>query len=448
MRGPHDDQCREAFPLRRRVRVVSIAVATGLVVADEARVATTLGVVTDIRLTRRCADLADLLAVASAGRAQVVVVSADLPGLDRSALDTIRATGAGIIGLFDPGDERQQRTLLQRGIRSLLPADAAAGEFAAAIRQEASGRAEAPSRADDDVEAEPITPMPPHGDTTGRIIAVWGPVGAPGRTTVAVNIAVELARIGVSAMLIDADTYGASVAQHLALLDEAPGLAAATRLAEAGRLDRHALASVAPEAVDGLRVLTGLPRADRWPEVAAGAFDEVLRRAAQLVAVTVVDVSAVLEDDEELSYDTLAPRRNAATTTALRAATHVLAVGSADPVGLQRLVRGLDELREITPTVPRVVVTKVRSSAVGSGPERRVSEALARFAGIGDPTLVPDDRAALDRTLLSGRLLAQEAPASPARRAIAALAVDLADVGEESRATHRRRRRRLIGRSA
>lgn len=427
---------------------MSITVATGLVVSDEARVATTLGAVADIRLARRCADLSDLLAVVAAGRAQVAVLSADLPGLDRSALDTIRANGAGLIGLFDPGDERQQRILLQWGVISPLSADATADEFAAAIRQEASGLADMPSPAADDSQPESMT-SPERGDgTSGRIIAVWGPVGAPGRTTVAVNVAVELARIGVPTMLIDADTYGASVAQHLALLDEAPGLAAATRLADAGRLDRHALASVAPEAIDGLRVLTGLPRADRWPEVAAGVFEEVLTCAARLAAVTVVDLSAVLEDDEELSYDTLAPRRNATTTTALRTATHVLAVGSADPVGLQRLVRGLDELHEVTPTAPRVVVTKVRSSAVGSGPERRVSEALARFAGIGDPILVPDDRTALDRALLAGRLLAQEAPASPARQALAALAVDLAGVGEGTRATHRRRRRRLVRRSA
>ena len=69
----------------------------------------------------------------------------------------------------------------------------------------------------------------------GMVIAVWGPTGAPGRTTVAVTLAVEAALLGVETLLVDADTYGGSVAQALGLLDEAPGLAAAARAANSGR---------------------------------------------------------------------------------------------------------------------------------------------------------------------------------------------------------------------
>ena len=42
----------------------------------------------------------------------------------------------------------------------------------------------------------------------GRLVAVWGPTGAPGRTTVATYLACELAGLGVSTVLADADTYG------------------------------------------------------------------------------------------------------------------------------------------------------------------------------------------------------------------------------------------------
>jgi hypothetical protein len=54
-----------------------------------------------------------------------------------------------------------------------------------------------------------------------------------------------------------------------------------------------------------------------------------------------------------------------------------------------------------------------------------VRDALARYAGISDPVLVPDDRAALDAALLAGRTLTEAAPASPARLALARLAVEL-----------------------
>ena len=58
----------------------------------------------------------------------------------------------------------------------------------------------------------------------GITIAVWGPAGAPGRTTIAVTIASELAAAGLTVALGDVDTHGAAIAPTLGLLDEAPGL--------------------------------------------------------------------------------------------------------------------------------------------------------------------------------------------------------------------------------
>lgn len=429
---------------------MTVQVVTGMTATAEARIAALLGRAPQVRLARRCADLPDLLAVVAAGRAQVVVISADLPGMDRSALHTIRAQQVGVVGLYESGDETGQRTLMQWGVRSCVPTEVEVDDLAAAVCREWQDLAEESPHPQDDAPA-PDDPSDDEDDDasgSGRIITCWGPVGAPGRTTTAIGVAVELARLGVSTLLVDADTHGACVAQHLALLDEAPGLAAATRLADAGRLDVRSLASVAPEVGDGLRVLTGLPRADRWPEVGPAALEEVLRQARRLARFTVVDVGAPLEDDEELSYDTLAPRRNAATVTALRAATTVLAVGSADPVGLQRLVRGLDEVRTVVDAAPRVVVTKVRSSAVGAGPDRRIAEALDRFAGVTHADLIPDDRPAMDHALLSGRLLADDAPSSPARQAIAELAADLGDLAGRAGSSRRRRRRLGLARNS
>ena len=93
---------------------------------------------------------------------------------------------------------------------------------------------------------------------------------------------------------------------------------------------------------------------------------------------------------------------------------------------MQRLVRGLGELAELFPQVrPRVVLTRVRSSAVGSDPQRRVTDALRRYAGVDRVVAVPDDRPALDAALLAGRTLTEHAPSSPARAALAALAAEL-----------------------
>jgi len=142
--------------------------------------------------------------------------------------------------------------------------------------------------------------------------------------------------------------------------------------------------------------------------------------------VTVVDLGFCLEQDEELSFDTAAPRRNGATVATLLAADVVLAVGSADPVGMQRLGRGLTGLREAAPGVlPRVVVNRVRRSAVGPDPEAQLAEALERYAGVRDVAFVPDDRDAMDASLLQARPLCESSPDSPARRALAGIAAGL-----------------------
>jgi MinD-like ATPase involved in chromosome partitioning or flagellar assembly len=244
---------------------------------------------------------------------------------------------------------------------------------------------------------------------------------------VALNLAAELAALGAGTLVIDADTYGASVAQALGLLDESGGIAGAVRSANQGGLSIERLARLAPAVMPRLRVLTGLPRPSRWPELRPSALEVLWERARDLAAWTVVDCGFSLELDEELSFDTSAPRRNGATLSALTAADQVVVVGSADPVGLQRLVRGLADLGDaLGPAVrPRVVVTRVRAAAVGPGPERRVADALARYAAVDNPLLVPDDRAGCDAAMLAGRTLTELVPASPARLALAGFAAAL-----------------------
>ncbi len=251
-------------------------------------------------------------------------------------------------------------------------------------------------RRDEDAGDGPPQPTP--------VTVVWGPNGAPGRTTTAVTFAASLAGAGLSTMLVDLDTWGASVAQVLGLVDEAPGVAAAARASEQGVLDVPGLARLAPEVVPGLRVLTGLPKADRWPELRAGAVEDVLGLCRRVVDHVVVDVGFAIEDDEELSYDTAAPRRNAATLTALEGADHLVVVGAADPVGLQRLVRAVQDVAVVPSPRPTVVVNKVRASVAGPRPERAIRDVLARFAGMEDVRFVPWITGGLRRGAARGSL--------------------------------------------
>lgn len=418
-----------------------------------------------VEVVRRCADVADLLATAATGAARAVVVSADLRRLDGAALEQLRLARCAVVALVEPGDEAAERRLRQLGVAQVLPADADVAAISAALRDSVdqlgaqlanqtgstsygdpraalAGDPAPDERRDVDPDFDPapdggpgrpLAPGPP-----GTVIAVWGPAGSPGRTTTAVSLAAELAATGAGVLLVDADTYAASIGQVLGLLDEAPGLASASRAANHGTLDLLGLSRLSPQVAPGLRVLTGIARSQRWPELRPAALTTVLTLARGLARFVVVDTGFCLEQDEELAYDTAAPRRNGATLAAIGFADTVIAVGRADPVGLQRLVRGLQDLAEVTARRPVVVVTRVRGSAVGAAPGTRVREALERYAGVSDPILVPDDGPALDAALLAGRTLAEAAPTSPARVAYAGLAATL--LGERARPRGRARR--------
>lgn len=421
---------------------------------DETAVVVALGAPgSGATVTRRCGDLAELLAAAAAGAGTVAVVSADLPGLDREAVGRLHRSGVRVVALSDGGTSADR--LHAMGSDAVLEG---LGEAALleAVRDTAPLRGVGPGvdpRAGTGTglgAPGPVrTPTWPEVDdgaatgAPGAVVAVWGPVGAPGRTTTAVELAAALAGVGgrgarrrrrgadapapdpVSTLLVDADTYGSSLAARLGLLDDAPGLAAAARAAAQGALDLPTLARHGPVVAPGMRVLTGITRAARWPELPASAIEVVLERARELADVTVVDCGPVIEADELLMYDTHAPQRNAATLAALQAADVVVVVGAADPIGVQRLVRALEDLREaLVPVGGRTVVVanRVRASAVGRRPDAAVRDALARYAGVEDVQTVPDDGPALDAAVLAGRTLAEHAPSSPARAAFAELA--------------------------
>jgi Flp pilus assembly CpaE family ATPase len=192
-------------------------------------------------------------------------------------------------------------------------------------------------------------------------------------------------------------------------------------------------------------VLTGISRADRWPELRPVALAVVLEQARHLSALTIVDCGFALEQDEELSYDTAAPRRNGATLAVLAAADTVLCVGAADPVGLQRLIRALDELRDAVPgAAPLVVVNRVRATVIPGEPRREIAAALQRWAGIDATAYLPAAPAVLDTAMRTGATLAETAPAGPLRQAMAELARGLTGAPEPA---PRRGLARLLRRS-
>jgi MinD-like ATPase involved in chromosome partitioning or flagellar assembly len=356
-----------------------------------------------IVVAKRCVDVPDLMAAAASGTAGVAVVAGELPRLDADAvMHLLRYDVRTLAVADDPGVADR---LLRLGVVEVARADPAE-VVAAATRVSAR---------DVVVDPDPVVPqldLDGHG-RHGRILAVWGPAGAPGRTTVAVGLAGELATAGRAVVLVDADPYGGTVAQALGVLDEVSGLLAVARMANLGTLDAAGFARSCRRVGDRLDVLTGLPRADRRIEVRPDVLPTVLATAAGIGDV-VVDCGFCLEDAD------VPQARDRITLDALAAADEVLVVGSAEPSGLARLARGLVDLRDVAPGTPlRVVVNRMRSSLGWS--EREIVGMVEGYARPIGMHFLPEDRNGVDRAHVSGRALA-ELGESPLRTAIADLA--------------------------
>lgn len=345
----------------------------------------------------RARDAVELSAVVAVERPDTALAAAEPRFLDASLLAACDAAGTRLVAVV--GDDVQRRYAAGLGIFETVPEDAAS------------------------IPAELSAPAP-RAPTAGRVVAVWGPAGAPGRTTVAVQIAAELAAAGRRVVLADVDTHGASVAPALGLLDEAPGFAAACRLAATDSLTIGELERIGQRydsALGGFWVLTGIGRPSRWPELSADRVSRTIRRCREWADDVVLDTSASLENDEEIASDLAAPRRNAATIAALREADEVVAVGAADPVGLSRFLRShVDLLETVSTHRVQVVMNRVRASAIGLDPQSQVTQTLQRFGGIRPDALVPHDQHGADAAILTGRTFADAAARSPARLALRA----------------------------
>lgn len=422
----------------------------------------------DVVVVRRCVDVADLLATASTGVASAALVWPGLHRLDGEVIGDLTASGVAVVAVVGPDDPTDLAGRF--GPAAIVPAestiDRLASVVAEAVRQASVGgrvgadTAHPGSLSADDTTVDhhrSVDRASMHGDAEaeeaasahgrGSLVAVWGPTGAPGRTSIAVALAGELARLDSATLLADADVYGGTVAEVLGIVDEPPGLAAAVRAAHAGSLGISELATVARAVAPNLRVLTGLVRGDRWPELRPRPLRQVWDMSRQIARVTVVDCGFCLEQDEEISFDVGAPRRNGATLETLAAADIVCAVVAADPIGVIRFAHVIDDLRAAAPAASlRVVVNQVRRGPVGRAPEAQLSDAIERHTGLRPAAFIPYDRAAFDAVLAAGRMLADVAPGSPARVAVQAFARSLIGLPAVDGRRRRRRRTSLVAR--
>ena len=339
-----------------------------------------------IEVRRRCVDAADLLGACLGAPGLVAVITAGLPRLSADVVSRLRAAGSQIIGITLHSDDHAALEAL--GVSEVLDMNVGAQELLASIASRLHLNTGKPGV----WNVEAVNTSAIREVKQGRLIAVWGPAGAPGRTTTAMLLAQSLSAQGRT-VIIDADTAAPSLALKLGLAEDLSGLIIACRHADAGTLSSRTLTSSMSVISERYFALTGLAHPRRWPELRPAALVRVIDQARSDFAYCVVDVGAAFGTTDASDLSPSAPA-----DAVLAAADVIVAVCRADPLGVARFLRSLPDLVEFSvPIVCVMTASQQRDQA------RQLIREMASGLGISIPIADLDiDGRSLDDALRRG----------------------------------------------
>jgi MinD-like ATPase involved in chromosome partitioning or flagellar assembly len=333
-----------------------------------------------------------------------LVVSHRWPGLTRPFVDAVRRHHRSVLGVFDPDEVAGREHLAALGVDATIPSNAPIADFVeiiASLAPTVGGPAH-----DGDSGPDATLPRGP--------AVVTGPPGA-GTSEVAIGLAGAIAARGESVVLVDADEVASSSATRLGLAIE-PNLRTAVDAVGFG----HGGLATSLFAVGrpAWHVLCGLPS---------------LAAVAQVRAQDVLDVVAALGETHEQVIVEVSGAPAAGIARALvRAAGVLVGVGSANPVGVARLLGWVGALPAGVAPVHLVVN---RAPADRYQRAELTAEICRTFSPAG-LTFVPTDRR-VERAAWAGDVVAR----GPFTTGVAAVAQAAVPRGTRPGRAERRSRR-------
>ncbi|MFN2488807.1 MAG: CpaE family protein [Actinomycetota bacterium] len=371
---------------------------------QEAAIAARLGSRGDLELVLRCVDRIELLAAIRGGALDGIVSVGIASWFDAQCAHEAARAGIRVVGMVDDALEIERMSALGA---ELLPVGADVDEVIDRCREAREPAARL-------LSSQPSTPR-------GKLIAVWGPKGAPGRTTVAIELAAELCQTEPETLLIDGDPYGGDMLQLLGIIEELPTIVWATRMAAKEELDAARLMlDLRRAGKRGPVFLPGLPRADLWAEVSDFGWRQLLQVVRATFRFTVCEVGFCLEP-ERAAFSQTGEGRNMIARTTIAEAEQIVAVCRGDLVGTKNFLWAFEELRALVDVDDILIV----ANRVGRSEQREVGELIRRHAGKRPIAYVPDRPAEVSRAVRSGvpvRISDSSSDVSSAMRALVAAA--------------------------
>ena len=224
-----------------------------------------------------------------------------------------------------------------------------------------------------------------------QIIAVTSPHGSTGKTTVSINIALELAAEKYSVLLIDADLEGPSIANYFCLSELPAGLVGALRIASQNRFDQTQLERLSIKIPKcSITVLPGVI-SDQPLELTSESIQAILEVAKASFDFVVVDLGSLkLKQGFDL------------TSEVVRISDEVVLVALADPIGIFRLLRVEKHLLSLTEQ-PKLIVNRLRNSVISQA-KSEIKTTLAGLGAIEATAFLPDDPVHVDQATRLGMI--------------------------------------------
>jgi len=267
-----------------------------------------------------------------------------------------------------------------------------------------------------------------------NVIGCWGSAGSPGKSTIASNLACELALLGQRVLLIDLDTLAPSLAIALGLIDTPAGLSACLRLAEQDRLTIQEYQRLTVAIQLGrceFRFMPGLNSPARWPEVTAERLTKLLASISNEIDVVVLDLPQATNFRTNVNHPSTMVNssehsRDSLLIDMLLKSSKLVMVSGADPVSAHRFLAAQEYLNELSQTLnPYTIVNRFRTSALGSKARQELEQTYLNLGKVRIDAFIPDEPENFDRALLNGLPLTLLKRSSPARQAISDLARQL-----------------------
>jgi pilus assembly protein CpaE len=322
----------------------------------------------------------------------VVVLGPNVPPADLPNAAKIgeEARNSAFILVTDSLDAQSLQTAMRNGIRDVVAVHDVQVDLISAVERARSllgSSGEEPA---------------PKGDANGKIVAVFGPKGGTGKTTVATNLAISSAKAGIDAALLDANPTFGDCASFLRVrpertLDDIAGLG--------DELDDLAVAGVMIEHGSGLKLLT--------------ASNQVLNHGAVDVAMLGKVMGALRRSSDLVIVDT-GPTFDAHVATVLETADISYLVTSLELPAVKDAKLCLSMLEQAQMNMEKVRVIVNRSDSKVGFPLEEVTRAISCSIAAKLPSDI-----AVPRSINRGVSVEEESPRSKISKALQKLGTEM-----------------------